>query len=240
MIRFQGSDVFLVTGASAGIGAALARLLVELGANVVGVGRDGGRLEEVGGSTAAPDRFHPEPRDLGETLEDLPSWVGGMARRHGPLRGLVHSAGVVEVVPLKALSVEGARRLMDLNLLAGLALARGFTRRGVHAGPGSSLLFLSSIQAHRGTAGVVSYSASKGAVEAAVRSLAVELAPKGLRVNAVAPGYIATAMTERFPPEADRELGSPEDVAPLAAFLLSDKARLITGQAVVIDGGGSL
>jgi NAD(P)-dependent dehydrogenase (short-subunit alcohol dehydrogenase family) len=240
MIRFDGSDVFLVTGASAGIGAALARFLVELGATVVGVGRDTTRLADVGRTSAAPERFHAEPRDLAEKLEDLPSWVAGVADRYGALKGLVHSAGAVDVVPLRALSVEGARRLMDLNLLAGLTLARGFARKRCHAETSSSMLFLSSIQAHRGTAGVVSYSASKGAVEAAVRSLAVELGGRGIRVNAIAPGYIATAMTEHFPPEADRELGAPEDVAPLAAFLLSDKARLITGQVVVIDGGGSL
>lgn len=240
MIRFAAADVFLVTGASAGIGRRIAELLNELGATVIAVGRDLERLETVKASATAPARFHPAARDLSRDIEAVSEWVLGLSARFGVLRGLVHSAGLVEVVPLKVLSIDGARRIFDVNYFAGIALAKGFSKKGAFAGPGSSILFLSSIQAIRGTAGVSTYSASKGAVNAAVRSLAVELQPKGIRVNAVAPGYIDTEMTRAHPPESGRELGDPKEVAPLCAFLVSDVSRFITGQIIVVDGGGSL
>jgi len=237
MIRFTASDVFLVTGASSGIGRSVALLLNELGATVVGAGRDTGRLAAMRASAKAPDRLHVEVRDLSTDLERLPGWVDALVARHGPLKGLMHAAGAIKIVPLRAYSLDEARKLFDLNFFSGLLLAKAFSRKGSFAESGASLLFCSSIHAIRGTAGVLTYSATKGAIEASVRSLAVELADKRICVNAVCPGYIATEMTRLFPPKDGHPLGDPDAVAPLCAFLLSDRARLITGQSIVIDGG---
>lgn len=240
MIHFTAADVFLVTGASSGIGRSVALLLNGLGATVVGVGRDTGRLAALRASAMAPDRLHIEVRDLATDLEQLPGWVIGLVARHGPLKGLMHAAGAVKIEPLRAYSLDEARKLFDLNFFSGLLLAKAFSRKGSFAESGAALLFCSSIHAIRGTAGVLTYSATKGAIEASVRSLAAELRSKRIRVNAICPAYVDTEMTRLFPPKDGHPLADPEDVAPLCAFLLSDRARLITGQSVVIDGGECL
>ncbi len=240
MIRFAATDVFLVTGASSGIGRSVALLLNELGATVIGVGRDTGRLAAMRASAKAPDRLHVEVRDLAKDLEQLPGWVAGLVARHGQLKGLMHAAGAIKIEPLRTYSLNEARKLFDLNFFSGLLLAKAFSRKGSFAESGASLLFCSSIHAIRGMAGVLTYSATKGAIEASVRSLAAELRNKRIRVNAVCPGYINTEMTRLYPPKDGHPLADPETVAPLCAFLLSDRAHLITGQSIVIDGGECL
>lgn len=248
MIRFEAGQRFLVTGASAGIGLGVAQTLNELGATVVGVARTVDRLATAGATMAAPERFVAEARDLGDDLDALPEWVRGVASRHGPLRGVVHCAGAYDVTPLKVLSLERARRLFDLNFFSAVALAKGFARRDVNAGEGSSITLLSSISSIRGFSSVVAYSASKGAVNASVRALAHELGRQCIRVNAVLPGVIDTEMTRAAPAEQTAYLlsrqpfglGQPRDVAGLCAFLASEAGRFITGQCIAVDGGASL
>lgn len=248
MIRFEVTDRFLVTGASAGIGLGVAQTLNELGATVIGVARTAPRLEAAAATVTAPERFIAEPRDLGADLDGVTDWVRGVAARHGLLRGVVHCAGVYDVTPLKVLSLEKARRVFDVNFFSALALAKGFARRDVNAGERSSVTLLSSISSIRGFSSVVAYSASKGALNASVRALAHELGRQRIRVNAVLPGVIDTEMTRAAPAEQTAYLlsrqpfgmGQPRDVAQLCAFLASDAGAFITGQCIAVDGGASL
>jgi NAD(P)-dependent dehydrogenase (short-subunit alcohol dehydrogenase family) len=248
MIHFDATDVFLVTGGSAGIGMSTALRLNELGATVIAVGRNAERLGRAKAAASAPERFHVERRDLSDDFDGLAEWVRSLVPVYGPLRGLIHSAGVYAVVPLKVFSLDAARRMFDLNYFAGIAMAKGFARKGVFAGEGSSLVFLSSISSIRGFSGVSTYSATKGAINASVRSLAFELARQGIRVNAVMPGFTQTDMSSVTPEDQAQlligrqplGLGRPQDVADLCAFLVSNSARFITGQCIAVDGGGSL
>lgn len=248
MIGFDSSDVFVVTGASSGIGRSTALRLVELGASVVGVGRDEARLSETRAAARAPGRLHLERRDLSDVDDTLVNWVRALAHRYGPLRGLVHAAGRYDIVPLKVLSLETLRQTYELNVVAGLALAKGFARRTVYNPAGATITMVSSVSALRGFPGVAAYASSKGAINALVRSLAHELGRQQIRVNAVVPGVIDTPLTKATPPDQLSQLiaqqplglGRPEDVANLIVFLASDAARFITGQCVAVDGGGSL
>jgi NAD(P)-dependent dehydrogenase (short-subunit alcohol dehydrogenase family) len=234
---FTASHTFLVTGASSGIGRSVAQKLLDMGATVIASGRDAARLETLRGA-------RPVVRDLSADIESLPAWVEQLANDHGPLSGIVHSAGILGSSPLRVLSAAFTQRVMELNLFAFLMLAKGLVQTEVPQG--ASLLCLSSVASLRGLSGALAYSASKGAVNAAVLSLSAELAPLGIRCNAILPGVVETEMTR--PVEGDQidyllaqqfvpGRIQPADVAALAAFLLSDAGRFVTGQLVTIDAG---
>jgi NAD(P)-dependent dehydrogenase (short-subunit alcohol dehydrogenase family) len=247
MIRFDSQHRFLVTGASSGIGLAVAQLLNQLGASVIGVARTAQRLELARSTMSDGARFQAEPCDLSTDLDALPGWLRGVAERTGPLHGLIHCAGIYDTTPLKVMNLERVRTIFDVNVFAALALCKAFARRDVNAGD-SSITLMSSISSIRGFSSVVAYSASKGALNASVRALAHELGKQRIRVNAIIPGVIDTEMTRAAPPEQTAYLltrqpfgiGQPEDVAQLCAFLASDCGKFITGQCIGVDGGASL
>jgi len=172
----------------------------------------------------------------------------GVAKKHGLLDGVVHSAGLQLIRPIKDWNSTDCERLMNINLHACFALAKGFRRKGVHKQIGG-IVFLSSVAALVGEPGLAIYTASKSAINGLTRSLAIELVRDGIRVNAIAPGFVHTEMVDGLldymPPEYLANLaakhplglGKPRDVAHAVAFLLADTGRWITGTTLVVDGG---
>ena len=245
MITFTPEDIFLVTGASSGLGAAGALLLNRLGATVIAAGRDAERLEALRARCAVPGNWHSERRDLAQTPDTLCDWVKSLKERHGKLRGLLHCAGVCEVVPVRMQESDGLRALFEINVFAAYQVARGFLDRRNNTGPGASIVFIASSGALRDNAGISSYSASKGAIISLTHSMACEFLPQKIRVNCLSPGLVPTPMT--MGPDIEERTAAyplgpatPEDVAHAAAFLLSDAARWITGQNIILDGGRGL
>lgn len=236
----------LVTGASSGIGRVIAIVLDSLGANVILMGRDAGRLQE-----AASQLTKPALGIVSFELADLdavPDQVKQIAKAHGALDGMVHSAGIAQTIPLKILKFSDFESIMKVNTESAIALVKGFRQRGVN-NPGSSIVLLSSISGITGTAGLINYGTSKGALITATKSMAVELARDGIRINCVCPGMVPTplhalavqGLTEEQTKKSEEAhplgLGRSEDVAYCSAFLLAETGRWITGTNVVIDGG---
>jgi NAD(P)-dependent dehydrogenase (short-subunit alcohol dehydrogenase family) len=233
----------LVTGATSGVGQAVAVLLSHLGATVVCAGRDQKRLEQTMACLAGGGHTQSS-YDLGN-LSGISDWLATL----GPLHGLVHAAGVQSVVPVRMLTPEKWRMVLLVNTEAALALAKAFLDRRVYAGEHGSIVFLSSVMGRVGTPGRVAYSLSKGALDGLTRSLALELAPRKIRVNCVAPAFVRTRMfDEMFKLWTDEQraqverlhplgIGQPEDVAHAVAFLLADTGKWITGSVMVVDGG---
>jgi NAD(P)-dependent dehydrogenase (short-subunit alcohol dehydrogenase family) len=250
MIRFESSQRFLVTGASSGLGRAIAIKLADLGATIIALSRRESALNSLKENTLYPDNIIVYPFDLSD-LDAIIPMIKSIVTQHGKLTGLIHSAGIGGVEPLKTLSVESSKAMFDLNYFAALILTKGFCDKRIYDS-NPAIVLLSSISALYGNAGLVNYSASKGAINAMVRSLAVEQSRNGIRINAVSPGFIATEIVQHAPEvyneaffeQIRREYplgeGHPDDVASAVAFLVSNQSRWITGQNLVIDGGRTL
>ena len=168
----------LVTGASSGVGREVAVLFSRLHARLVITGRNAERLEATRARLEG-NGHQAEPFDLG-AVEEIPGWMKRMAAEGGAFDGLVHSAGLQALIPIRALSAARLDQLMRVNLTAALMLAKGF-RQQRRQEAGGSIVFLSSIMGLVGEPGRTAYSASKAALIGATRSLALELAGERTR-----------------------------------------------------------
>jgi 3-oxoacyl-[acyl-carrier protein] reductase len=239
---------FLVTGASSGIGRATARVLAEVGAKVILCGRSEVELEATRSQMERQSEHIIAKFDLTDT-DGIPAWVDGICKQNAIcLDGIVHAAGTLNRTPLRVLSKAKVDEVMLVNVYAALALVRAASNKGIMAAEGGAIVLLSSAAALKGSAGMVAYASSKGALISMVRSAAVELAPKKIRVNCIAPAYVRTPMWEQTSsalPDggtaviAQQFLGliEPEEVATAVVYLLSNAARTITGSTLKMDSG---
>ncbi len=233
----------LVTGGSGGIGAAICRRLAADGHHViVHANRNRAKAETVvaeifaaGGSAEAVTFDVTERAATAAALERL--------LETGPIQILVNNAGIHADAVFPGMSAEQWHTVVDVSLNGFFNVTQPLTLPMIRTRWGR-IVNISSVAAIAGNRGQVNYSAAKGALHAASKSLALELASRGITVNAVAPGIIATDMSERaFDAEAIRKLvpmqraGTPEEVADLVAFLASDQAAYISGQVISINGG---
>jgi len=241
-------EFLLITGASSGLGREMA-IRLSAGRRLVLAGRNAERLEAVRAACDEPDRHLLWRCDLAN-VEALSEELGRFLQAaDAHIAGMVHSAARLDVLPLRSLTPSLAEACFRTNVLSAFELVRLLTKKTVNQHHLRAVVFISSIASKFGAKGFSAYSASKGALDALMRSLAVELAPR-VRLNSVLPGALRTEMTasmfddpgmsERL--EADYPLGTgvPSDIADLVEFLLSDRARWITGQQLVADGGRSV
>jgi len=239
----------LVTGASSGIGRETAIVLSQLGSRVVLTGRKPEQLEATL-KLMAQGGHALEPFDLTQ-LDQIPEWIKTLAGRHGPFDGLVHSAGFRKTVALRSLSVDVLHQTFRVNLDSAVMLAKGFRQKGCCSSGRSSIVFMSSASALVGVPATAAYAAAKAALIGLTRSLASELAREGIRVNCIAAGMVQSEMTDQIRAALSDDqfaaivaqhplgLGTTWDVACGAVYLLSEAARWMTGQVLVLDGGFS-
>lgn len=236
----------LVTGASRGIGAAVAESLARGGYDVaVGYRSDEAGARATADAVEAADRrasIHGADVADGEAAAGL---VEEAESALGPLDALVLNAGVTADALAVRMSAEDWQTVIDTNLTGAFNVVRP-ALRGMMRRRGGSIVAVSSVVGLTGNAGQANYAAAKAGLIGFVRSLARETGSRGVRVNAVAPGYITTDMTAGLADE-QREaileatplgrLGEPEDVASACAFLCSAEAAFVTGSVLTVDGG---
>lgn len=239
----------LITGASSGIGRSLAVFCVEQGATVVITGRNEKRLNDTVEMCGGPANcIAIACDDLGK-VENISTLFKNIKEKVGPLDGVVHSAGIAQLLPLQIVSEENYDEHFNIHVKAATFIAKEFQKKKYRNQDGASLIFISSVAAYRAAPTQTIYAAAKAAQIGLTKTLAVEAVSKNLRVNAIAAGAVDTEMEQAsrsiLTPEQYAThvakyplgMGSPEDVAYSAAFLLSDYAKWITGITLEVDGG---
>lgn len=241
MISFTPDQVFIVTGASSGIGATVSLLLNNLGASVIGIGRNMTRLQDVRSKSKFPENFHIEQKDLSQDIEGLPDYIKQLKEKYGKFQGMACCAGIGSIQPLQLADLSEYQKMFDVNYFAPIFMLKGFIDKRNH-NPNASVVCIASVAGCYCPPGQTCYAGTKAALIGSLRSAAAELAGKGVRINCVSPSLIDTNM----PGELSRKyaegkyplgLGQPEDVANLIVFLLSEKAKWITKQNYIIDCG---
>ncbi len=233
--------VVLVTGASRGIGAAIAKACAEEGARVAMNCSSGVKPAE---ELAAQIGAQVWKADVSST-DEVNAMVDGVLEKMGTIDVLVNNAGITRDNLLAAMTDEEWEKVLDVNAGGVFRCCRAVARPMMSKKRGR-IVNVSSVAGQKGGRGQTNYAASKGAIEAFTRSLAVELAPKNVTVNAVAPGIIVTDMSafvrDAAPEESMAHIplkryGTPEDVAKAVLFLASDDAAYVTGAVLPVDGG---
>lgn len=243
-LSFSGK-VALVTGASQGIGEAIAVKLAEVGLTVAVVDVQEEKLRSVASRiTAVGSKGFAYPADVSR-FDQAATVVETVVQDHGSIDYLVNNAGITRDNLLMRMREEEWDAVLAVNLKGVFNFSRAAVRSMISRRFGR-IVNISSVVGAMGNAGQANYAASKAGIIGLSKSLAREVAARGITVNCVAPGYIATAMTEALSEEIKKaflemipmkRMGTPEDVAQVVKFLLSDQAAYITGQVIHVNGG---
>lgn len=239
----------IVTGGSRGLGLGIARKLAASGYRAIAVART--RRDELVQAIEEAERGQPgsfqfAPFDLAD-IEGLPDFISKMRRDIGPIYGLVNNAGISLEGMLALMPTSQIEQLVRVNMLSPIVLTRSVVRTMMAEGEGR-VVNIASITAFTGYSGLSVYSATKASLVGFSRSLAREVGRTGVTVNSVAPGFVETDLTAGLSDEqrqkiqrrsALRRLASVDDVANAVEFLLSEKARNITGTVITVDAGST-
>jgi 3-oxoacyl-[acyl-carrier protein] reductase len=239
----------IVTGGSRGLGLGIARKLSATGYSVIAIARKesdqlASAMREIG--RGQESSLHFRPFDLGN-IPDIPDLVKGLRREFGPIYGLVNNAALGTSGILATMHDAQIERLARLNIVSPLILTK-YVVRSMMVDRGGRIVNVASIVSFTGYSGLSVYGATKASIVGFTRSLAREVGALGINVNAVAPGFVDTDMTQSLAGQqreqivrrsALHRLAEVDDVANAVEFLLSDKARNITGTVLTVDAGST-
>ena len=240
--NLQG-EIALVTGASRGIGAAIARRLAADGATVIGTATSEAGAAAIG-ATLAEAGGHGRVLNVTDSAA-VDALIGAVAKEFGPVSILVNNAGITRDQLLMRMKEEDWQAILDTNLSSVYRTSKAVMRGMMKAQKGR-IISIASVIGLTGNPGQANYAAAKAGIIAFSKSLAREIGSRGITVNVVAPGFIETDMTAQLPAEQRQallgqialgRLGQPDDIAQAVAFLASPAAAWITGETLHVNGG---
>jgi NAD(P)-dependent dehydrogenase (short-subunit alcohol dehydrogenase family) len=249
MSNLLENKVAIVTGASKGIGLAIAKRLNDAGAHVVLADLDGAGAQEAAGTLTSAEGVACDVRDENQVAQ----LVRDVVERHGHLDVMVCSAGIAKVSPIVQTTLEEWRAVMAVDL-DGVFVCTKHAAAAMASNGGGSIINVASIKAFGGAPGTGSYGAAKAGVVSLTKTAAMEMRAHGVRVNAICPGWVATDMVLDRKEELEKvlgvdfdqvidhiqgRLGTPEEIAGVAVFLASDRSRFSSGSTYVVDGGAT-
>ena len=239
------NKVAIITGASQGIGKGMAETFAKAGAHVACVSRNKDNLKSVADSLIKNGGAASFYTCDVSSLDAFQNTIKEIAENHGSVDILVNNAGVCKDKLIMRMSEDEWNKVININLNGAFNGIKAVSQIMIKQRAGR-IINISSIVGLIGNTGQANYAASKAGLIGLSKSAAKELAPRGITVNAIAPGYIATDMTDQITGQAKESLitkiplgriGSPSDIAASALFLASDEAGYITGQTLTVDGG---
>ena len=243
MIDLTGR-IALVTGASRGIGRAIATRLAAQGATVVAAARAQNAADTVSAITSSGGKAEVASADVSDAAA-VDELVGGTLERHGRIDILVNNAGIAKDQLMLRMKRDDWDQVIATNLTAAFALTQAVLKPMIRQ-KGGRIVCISSVVGQSGNAGQANYAASKAGLIGFAKAVAQEVASRNITVNVVAPGLIETDMTRAITDNAREDwaariplkrLGTPEDIAAAVCFLASDEAAYITGQVLAVNGG---
>ncbi|MFF9505233.1 SDR family NAD(P)-dependent oxidoreductase [Streptomyces sp. NPDC014656] len=243
-----GGKTALVTGGAMGIGLGIVKRLHEAGANVVIADIDKAAAENAV-TEIGSERVRAAVGDVSDA-DDAASMVRTAVKAFGGLDILVNNAGIYKISPFLELTLDLARRTVEVNLLGVMACSQAAARQMIEQGRGGRIITVSSIESLTPSLeGMAHYGASKHGVAGLIKTMALELAPHGIQVNNVAPGGILTpglgplddAVLEQFAASVPMgRMGASDEIGKAVLFLASGLASYMTGTQIVVDGGRTL
>lgn len=238
----------LVTGASSGIGQAIAVGCANQGARVLLLGRDPDRLNISLQMCGTNEKHDTLQLDLNGS-KVWPEMLTAFIQQHAPIHGFVHAAGVSPTVPFKILKHDQMVETFQLNVFSAVSIVQAITKNGIKSNDGLSVVMISSVMSEVGEKGKSLYAMTKAALIGLVKSLALEYADKKVRFNAISPSVVNTPLSMKSVYRSDESamnkiqeqhplgLGEVDDVANAAIYLLSDASIWVTGTNMIVDGG---
>lgn len=241
--NFSGKN-FIITGASSGMGKQVTIELAMAGAKILAIARREEKLKKIREQYSNVEYAVCDVNDTFLLSTKIEEFVG----KNGKISGTVFAAGVFGLTPIKGFDAELARGIFDVSFWAAINFVQ-IVLKSKYSEKGSSNVIFSSVSGYSGEKGMFAYSGAKAAVRVAVKSIAKEIANKQQRINTISPGWVKNDMTKKASELADTDsvcgkhllgVGEVTDVSGMILFLLSDRARWITGTDIIVDGGYSI